>query len=366
MPYKVENCSPFPHFAFVKTGPDGSDFHVLAVRATFDWVHDGVLTIAPEQAPVIIADQYESPSVTTGADPPSPARPEDSPLRLESDLLLGKPRADVLVIGHAHAPSGEPAPDWTVGLRVGKLSKSLRVTGPRFWERGAFGSRLTPPRPALRVPLSYRLAYGGTRRRGDDKDVFQENPVGVGYEGRFSFEEPLVPAPQIESPDAPIRALSERHTPEGLGPIARWWMPRRARTGALTREFVRQNPGRMPDDFNWEYYNSAPPSLMYEGFLEGNEHIGTVGLFPEGRSATKLPGYVPLVIASSPLTGLMPLAPKLDTLVIDTDARRVHVTWRLTMPELLSVRSLVFGFSVPGAHAPATAGDALYPLRTRN
>ena len=62
MPFIVENRSPFPHFAFLKTGPDGSSFGVLAVRATFDWVHDGEMTIAADQPPVLVADQPDGDS----------------------------------------------------------------------------------------------------------------------------------------------------------------------------------------------------------------------------------------------------------------------------------------------------------------
>lgn len=49
MPFIVENHSPFPHFAFLKTDPDGSIFAVLAVRATFDWKHESEMTVSADQ-----------------------------------------------------------------------------------------------------------------------------------------------------------------------------------------------------------------------------------------------------------------------------------------------------------------------------
>ena len=351
MPFIVENKSPFPHFAFLKTGPDGSTFGVLAVRATFDWVHDGEMTIAAEQSPVVVADELD------GA-------PADGALRLETDLVIGKPQTDVLVVGHARSPRSEPLASWVVGLQLGKLTKGLRVTGPRWWEHGAFGFRLTRPRPVDRVPLSYRLAFGGTRRRTTrrdepEEDVFEPNPVGVGFKGRFPVEEALWPAPQTEAIDAPISAISECPAPEGLGPIARAWSPRRARAGSLTTAFVRDNPGKLPDDFDWSFYNSAPPGLIYPGFLNGDEQIGTLGLFPEGRSSSRLPGYGALAVLE--LASGVPVAvtPKLDTLTLDTDARLVHATFRITFPERLGVRTVVLGFSVP----PTTnAGGGLVTL----
>ena len=99
--------------------------------------------------PVVIGDEHHGP-------------PADGELRFETDLLIGKPRADVHVIGSAHAAGGEPATDWTVGLRVGELSKALHVTGPRFWERSASGHRLTraPSRASPSATASPTAARG--------------------------------------------------------------------------------------------------------------------------------------------------------------------------------------------------------------
>src|SRR5205809_897769 len=147
MPFAVENHSPFPHFAFLKSGPDGSDFHVLAVRATFEWTHDGEMPLASPQDPVVVADEV--------------AGPDDA-----RELVLG-----------------------------------------------AYGYGVGHPAPVASVPLSYRVAFGGTRRRGSgdrvEEDVFEANPIGVGYKGRFAIDEPIWPAPQIEPIDAPVRSPSD-------------------------------------------------------------------------------------------------------------------------------------------------------------
>lgn len=350
MPFIVENNSPFPHFAFLKTGPDGSMFGVLAARATFDWVHDGEMTLAAEQAPVLLADQPDG-------------DPESGALRLESDLVVGKPKADILVVGHAYAPLPEPAASWIVGIQIGNLTKGMRVTGPRAWERSTFGHRLTSPRPVDRVPLSYRLAFGGTRRRVNgrgepEEEAFAQNPVGIGFKGRFPVEEGLFPAPQTEALDTTIGSISECPPPEGLGPIARSWTPRRPLAGSLTTAFVRENPGKLPDDFDWAFYNSASPGLVYPGFLKGDETVGTVGLFPQGRSSSRVPGYGALAVLELKNGAPIAVTPKLDTLVLDTDARQVHATYRVTFPMKLGVRTVVLGFSVP----PSAPGGGLVTL----
>src|SRR5882762_6925747 len=51
-----------------------------------------------------------------------------------SDFALFKPRADVLLVGSAHAPAGTPVSQLDVSLRVGNLKKSLFVIGDRYWQ----------------------------------------------------------------------------------------------------------------------------------------------------------------------------------------------------------------------------------------
>jgi hypothetical protein len=355
MPFAVENKSPFPHFAFLKTGPRGTGFGVLVVRATFDWMHNGEMNVSAEQSPVIMADQPD------GA-------PDDGALRLETDLVIGKPRADILVVGHAHALRRAPLSGWPVRVQIGEFFKELRVTGPRWWERDVLGFRLTPAQPVDRVRLSYRLAFGGTRRSVNrnaepDEERFEANPVGVGFKGRFPVREARWLAPQTEAMDAPIRSISECPAPEGLGPIARAWQPRRARAGSLTQAFVRYHPGKMPEDFEWSFYNSAPPGLIYPGFLLGDEQVSTLGLFPEGSSSSRMPGYRAMAVLELASGVTVAVTPKLDTWTLDTDARRVYATFRVTAPIKLGIRTVVFGFSVP---RPTHSGDRLVGLRLKD
>jgi len=217
------------------------------------------------------------------------------------------------------------------------------------------------------VPLSYRVAYGGTRRRdtssGPEEDVFGPNPVGVGYAGRFPIEGARFAAPQTEARDAPLQSITDQPAPQGLGPLDRAWVTRRSRCGALTEAFVRENPGKLPDDFDWAFYNSSHPDLTYPGFLEGDESIATEGLFPEGPSSSRLPGYRPMAVLFLDSGMSVTALPKLDTLTIDTQARQVFTTWRLTLSEVMGLCGVVLGFAVPAPPPPKE--DVLYPLRRR-
>jgi hypothetical protein len=60
----------------------------------------------------------------------------DDPVRslhAPSDLTPFKPRADVLLVGHAFAPRREAVRSLLVRLVVGLIDKSIEVFGDRFW-----------------------------------------------------------------------------------------------------------------------------------------------------------------------------------------------------------------------------------------
>src|SRR5262245_56087170 len=80
-------------------------------------------------------------------EPWEPDKPETSSTKLPSDLCLGKPSTDVVVIGSAMAPNGARQRTLDVFVRVGPIEKTLRVHGTRVWYQGARGLALSPPEP---------------------------------------------------------------------------------------------------------------------------------------------------------------------------------------------------------------------------
>jgi hypothetical protein len=102
---------------------------------------------------------------------------------------------------------------------------------------------------------------------------------------------------------------------------------------------------------------------VYPDFLNCNEVIVTHGLFPEGNSTSKLPGYAAIAVLDLASGIPLPAKPKLDTLVVDTDARKVYATFRLTFPMKLNVRTVVLGFAVPPP--PMAGNDKLISLRCK-
>ncbi|MBK5006076.1 DUF2169 family type VI secretion system accessory protein [Pseudomonas sp. S32] len=166
-----------------------------------------------------------------------------SSVREESDLAPFKPRCDVIINGHAHAPGGRPTQFWEAGVRLSApasrpvlhveppkpwrpgaplteeqlyafrdakrdaehrmataptrevfLDKRLRFCGPRRFEKGFFGWSITDPEPALTVPLQWEYAFGGSsviypsneqvcspENRPVLNEVCYSNPLGRGW-----------------------------------------------------------------------------------------------------------------------------------------------------------------------------------------
>lgn len=109
--------SPFQPFWFRSRDASG-DFHdVVVIEATYELQDERTLRIACEQESVSVKDEY------WGA-------PDETSVRQESDLAPFEPKADVVVIGDAYAPGGEPAESWPVQIWIDDHTHALRVSRP--------------------------------------------------------------------------------------------------------------------------------------------------------------------------------------------------------------------------------------------
>ncbi|MDR0478383.1 MAG: DUF2169 domain-containing protein, partial [Burkholderiaceae bacterium] len=133
---EVRNHTPYPsqYYQMMDTGDE--IFHVIVCRLTYqlDQLDEqGVPTLAAQQAPLVLADQFYD-------------QPNTSSCIQESDLAPYKPKCDVLLAhASAHAPEGKPYARWPVGLRIGDWQKALAVTGPHHLERAMLGWVATRP-----------------------------------------------------------------------------------------------------------------------------------------------------------------------------------------------------------------------------
>ncbi|HEY4119595.1 MAG TPA: DUF2169 domain-containing protein, partial [Byssovorax sp.] len=162
-----------------------------------------------------------------------------------SDTAPFKARADVLLVGDAFAPHGEPVTHVAARLVVGGVDKSIDVFGDRA------GTTAQPPAPFVKMPIVYERAA-----------ACADNPVGV-----------RVDAQSGRRASAPNLVASNGAELVGFGPIAPRW-PSRARLvgraaaawtgGALTQP--------MPEGFPAAFFNVAPPDQQIER-LAPDQHL---------------------------------------------------------------------------------------------
>ncbi|MCC6522644.1 MAG: DUF2169 domain-containing protein [Polyangiaceae bacterium] len=269
----------------------GTTYVTAVVKATFELRHEAAaLRRAPR--PLVLHDAPHD---------PADAR---SSLRAGCELAPYLARADVTLVGHAHAPARRPSPIGVVRLALlcdetPLFDASIRIYGDR--PPGA-----AAPRPFTRMPLVYERAFGGP-----DHPV---NPVGRGSRGEAR--------PNLVDPSDPQR-------PACLGPLASSW-PCRAQLLAAAPPMRRSGPVlELPEPTPWEYFQAAPPRQRTD-YLRGDEWVVLEGVHPElARVASRLPGVRGAARLTGPgLERPVELGLVADGLAIDADAMTVDLLWR--------------------------------------
>ena len=318
---RFTNPTAFPALAYECVDQHDEHFHVVAVRISLDWrLKEGEgargyrLVWSEYQEPLMMNDTWYGDPLT-------------SSVHFESDLAPYKPRCDLVIHGHAHAPLGRPSRRWPVGVRVEAprepesplalrprnapmdpvCERTLVVTGPRAWRYdAASGWELTEAEPALTAPLTYEHAYGGEHRPppgGADAAApgsappgepdpgehiaCPTNTVGCGYLPadapaglrRRLEQQGSLAAPRIEDPADPIREIHRAHALQGFGFVSRHWQPRLALGGTFDEAWRKERWPWLPRDFRFEYWNGAHPDLQIP-HLAGGEAVTLLNLTP--------------------------------------------------------------------------------------
>ncbi len=215
------------------------------------------------------------------------------------------PRVDVVMTGHASAPTGKWVPRVSVRLAIyhgiALLDKTVHVYGDHNGKEFL---------PFERIPLEYERSLGGPGNA--------ENPYGTGIL-------PGSPLPNLMSPRDPGAVV-------GFGPIAQRLPVRSSRLGKMTPAALNQSIPEFPDDFDWSYFQSAPADQQLAS-LVGNEWIVLEGVHPEmTRLSSRLPGVRPIatIFGTNPddPESAQSLQLRVDTLRIDADALRCCVVAR--------------------------------------
>jgi hypothetical protein len=259
---------------------------------------------------------------------------DDDPLAslyAPADLVPFKPRADIVVVGHAYAPEERPVDALVARFSVGGLSKTIGVVGDRVWTEGPDGLEPGPPVPFTKMALRFERAA-----RGPD------NPVGVDLTRVPTVSEAALP--NLETVDDAF--VDGRVV--GCGPIPPGWAARRALLDPDAWRWADDRAGPAPASFNFGFYNAAPRDQQVDLLRHGS----IIALENLNRTHPRLETRLPLVRAKAFLVsnttdpparehasqtpiaseagrqGALEVAMRCDTVWIDTDREIVTVTWR--------------------------------------
>lgn len=298
----------------------------------------GAVEPAAVQWPVVTEDEYYHGDVTGS-------------VRIESDAVPFKPRTDVVVVGQAHAPGGDPVRQLDVSLRIGRtLREVVRVFGDRQWDfpsRMAVVPRITDPAPFVQMPLVYERAFGGMDYKASKWCA--SNFIGKGFIGHKSKESiDQKPLPNLEHPRNLIQSWDDQPQPVGFGFYRKDWQPRSGYVGTLEGQENGDEEFGLPSDFQFDFFNGAAPRLQVPGELNGTEKVELRHFTPEEYRQFTLPGLHPQVTVTRS-SALKPLSEevsatqsveteaipmRLDTLVILPDEEQFYLVWRGHTPIL--------------------------------
>lgn len=319
---QIDNQTPFRAMLSVLPNVEAIDTLYVIVRATL--ALRPRLSLAPEQLPVCLADEYYG-------------DPGDSSLKTVSEVHVGKPGTDVLLVGRAWGPQGHAVAESFVRVLAAERQKTIRVSGDRVWQSDGTPSAAAPFEA---MPLVWERAFGGVHRLEDRMLAEERNPIGVGFAGKRSVEELIGhPVPNLEDPAAPLTQLGQQPTPVCFAATAPHWLPRRGFAGTYDEQWQRTRAPYLPMDFDARFLQCAAPELAFDRYLEGGEPLEIHGATPEGPIAFTLPAAHLAVEVS--VAGSVEHPPaRLETVLIEPDQNRLCLTWRAALPCDRNVRKV--------------------------
>lgn len=331
---QLDNQTPFHAVIAVFPNRDAIDTLYVILKATLSLRPK--LALAPVQVPTTLADEYYG-------------DPTTSSLKQVSEMHIGKPGTDVLLVGRAWAPGGRAVQESWVRVSVAERQKTIRVWGDRTWLSDGTPS---PALPFEAMPLVWERAFGGTQELTDRIVAEERNPVGIGLvAGRHAEEIVGWPVPNLEDPTTPLQRQGQNVIPVCCAPIAAHWLPRRAFAGTYDATWQRKRAPYLPTDFDPRFLQCAAPELAFDRYLQGTEPVEIQGATPEGPISFPLPvGGIQVDVRIGGAVEQPPV--NLETVLIEPDDNRMCMTWRAALPcdrGILKIQKVTASRKRPGA-----------------
>jgi uncharacterized protein YjbI with pentapeptide repeats len=276
---------------------------IVIVKGSYDLV-PGAAAKARERADFITGERFY------GDDPAASAIGPD-------DTAIFKPKADVLLVGHAYPPErGAVATQvsFTFGAAGNRFERRIAVFGDRVWQRG-IATVAGEPHAFDKIPLVYERAFGGPGA--------PDNPVGRGHGDSALM-------PNLELNGKLVTSPTDRRAPACFAPIAMEWTARWSLQGTYDKKWFKSRWPYFPADFDWSFFQSAPPEQRLE-YLRGDEPYDARGVHPDLVSVRgTLPGERAraFVVKRGASAGFDEVLLRLDTATFDFDAMKVDLVWR--------------------------------------
>jgi len=295
-------------------GLDGAPCLVAIVKQRFAFDRSGVVRREPG-AQLRLVDEPWDPEA------------EQSSIRRPGDLCLRKPGTDVVVSGGAISPQRRPVKELDVSVRVGPVSKRLKVFGTRVWSPGVARMTLSAPRPFVELSLRWEDAFGGLDTSDPKKPAHEpRNPLGKGVVADPRTLEHQ-PGPRIEDPDDLISSDRSRPEPAGVGAIGPQFEARLRYAGTYDDRWQKERMPLPPLDFDERHNQVAAPGLIAPAYLRGGEPVELVGLHDEGPLRFSLPKLAFNATAHA-ARGKQEYRPVLDLVLLEPNERIFELAWR--------------------------------------
>ena len=300
--------------------PDRRFQHTLVIKTSYQFTLGGDLTWLETQPEIALADRHHG-------------DPASSSLAQASEIAPFKQGAEFYLFGTAHAPSTtQISMQVSVTLQNAQQCrhKQLLVMGEHEWKRGLLGSHRGGARPLGSLPLQYEYAYGGRHAASEQQD--DRNPAGRGFNPPWKgLSDPR--APRIEYPDQLALDPGKCVPPAGFGPLPVFWQPRRGRFGTPDTDPLNGSGCGWGPDASPNLHNAAPDDQQWPTPLQGGETLTLEGFFsgcakPVVITLPTLAPDVYLLESGQPGSHPQRLTARVDTLVIDTDARQLSLVAR--------------------------------------
>ena len=214
-----------------------------------------------------------------------------------------KPGVEVVVLGDAIPVPGPSATGMMVSLRVGEVTREVRVFGERTWKlvggvdreeaiaRSREGKHDTSalvasaPEPFERMPVAWDRAFGGKAVTPSDLEPQGELPYPENAEGRgyhLYLEGALGAAlPNLEDPEQPINTWQDRPEPACMAPLSPFCKL------CLERGYVADHKtGEL--DVLPESFLVAPAQQVFKEIAPGTD-VEVRGMHPDGSICFAMP-----------------------------------------------------------------------------